>query len=211
MIFEQVTFLTDKLQQLKQFYTDTLELELIEEASQEFTISIGWTNVTFRTASEGEAPYYHFAINIPENQFAEARAWAKSRVDLTQEQGEDEVFFTSWNAHSVYFDDPAGNIVELIARHNLNNGIDHSFTSKDFLCISEIGVVREEVIPYVRELNEMGLPNWKEDSEGLTPVGDEHGLLIVVKLDRPWFFSNQRAARPFPLEIAIRGIGTLKL
>lgn len=211
MIFDQVTFLTDKLHLLKRFYIDILELELLEEASQQFTIRIGWTNVTFRSAGEGEAPYYHFAINIPENKFMEAKAWAIKRVVLTHEQGDDEVFFTSWNAHSIYFDDPAGNIVELIARHNLKNGIEESFTSRNFLCISEIGVVREEVIPYVRELNEMGLPNWKEDSEGLTPVGDEHGLFIVVKKDRPWFFSNQRAARPFPLEVTVRGIGTLNL
>jgi hypothetical protein len=75
--------------------------------------------------------------------------------------------------------------------------------------VSEIGVVVNEVIPFVRILNEIGLPNWKEDGEGLTPVGDERGLLIVVKKGRTWFFSNQKPAEYFPLRVSIQGIGWL--
>ncbi|WP_197259213.1 hypothetical protein [Paenibacillus dendritiformis] len=128
-------------------------------------------------------------------------------MSLIQEDGEDEVFFTSWNAHSVYFEDPSGNIVELIARHNLSNAISHPFGSADIHGVSEVGVVANEVIPFVRALNEVGLPNWRPDNEGLTPVGDEHGLFIVVKIGREWFFSNRKRARSYPVKVLVRGIG----
>jgi hypothetical protein len=82
-------------------------------------------------------------------------------------------------------------LLEFIAQHHLNNRSEHKSLSKDLLNISEIGVVADVVIPFVRGLNEIGIPNWRDDSEGLTPVGDENGLFIIVKSNRRWFFSNQ--------------------
>lgn len=92
----------------------------------------------------------------------------------------------------------------------MNNGVDYSFSSDDFLNISELGIVVDEVIPFVKTLNQMGIPNWREDSEGLTPVGDEHGLFKTVKRGRRWSFSNKDASF-FPFEVSIEGMGKISL
>lgn len=207
MIMERVILLTENPLETKSFYRDVLELELVEERDDSFAVQAGATRVTFQTTTAFSRPFYHFAMNIPENKFREAKSWLQSRVSLIQEDGEDEVFFTSWNAHSVYFEDPSGNIVELIARHNLSNAVSHPFGSGDIKGVSEIGIVANEVIPFVRALNEIGVPNWRPDDEGLTPAGDEHGLFIVVKTGREWFFSNQKRARSYPVKVLARGIG----
>lgn len=210
MIIENVTLLTSHLQDLKLFYTNTLECTLLEDDSEHFAVKIGSTNLIFKLTNQYEEPFYHLAINIPENKFREVKEWVSTKVPLIKEDGADEVFFDSWNADSIYCEDPSGNIVEFIARHNLGNSTTHSFSAKDFICISEVGIVADEVTPLARKLNEMGISHWREGSEGFAPLGDEHGLLIVVKKDREWYFSNHKKARLFPVEISIKDIGTIR-
>jgi catechol-2,3-dioxygenase len=206
MNLKEIALLTNKLSEMKEFYKDILDLQIIKENTSNFTVKVGLTNLTFKQSELKSDPFYHFAINIPENKMEEAKSWIKSKVALNIEEEDDEVFFKSWNAHAIYFEDPSGNILELIARHNLKNGVEHNFSSKDLLNISEIGIAVEDVIPFVRKLNEIGIPNWRDDSEGLTPVGDENGLFITVKSGRRWFFSN-KDAKFFPLQVFIDGIG----
>lgn len=210
MKFTEMTLWSGQLQETEAFYTETLGFALIEQGLEHFTIQAGATLITFRLARENESPYYHFALNVPENKFTEAKQWLAARVSLVLEQGEDEVFFASWNAHAVYFKDPSGNIVEWIARHNLPSGISHDFSIDDIMGVSEIGIVASEVIPFVRRLNGAGMPNWREDDPGLTPVGDEYGLLIVVRDKREWYFSSRIPARFYPVELTAAGIGRLK-
>ncbi|KHF38211.1 VOC family protein [Halalkalibacter okhensis] len=210
MKFTEMILLTNKLDEMREFYENTLELQVIRENDYEFTVQVGSTAITFQESEGDSEPFYHFAINIPQNKMKEAKAWIQSKVPLNIEGELDEVFFKSWNAHAIYFEDPSGNILEFIARHNLKNGIDHYFSSDDFLNISEIGIVVDEVIPFVRILNQMGIPNWREDSEGLTPVGDENGLFITVKRGRRWYFSN-KDANFFPLVVSIEGMGTFSM
>jgi catechol 2,3-dioxygenase-like lactoylglutathione lyase family enzyme len=208
MNITEVSLWTSNLNKMRSFYEDVLELPMVKEDKEAFTVQVGATTLTFGQSNELEDPFYHFAINIPENKMDEAKAWIQSKVELNTENESDEVFFKSWNARAIYFEDPAGNILEFIARHNLKNGIPHPFSSKDFLNISEVGVVVPDVIPFVRKLNQLGIPNWRDDSEGLTPVGDETGLFITVKKDRRWFFSN-KDARFYPFEVSIQGMGKI--
>lgn len=210
MIFERVALLTGKLQEMRIFYNKTLGFDLIGEGGDYFTIQAGNTALTFTSASDGQEPFYHFAFNVPENRFAEAKSWAVSKAPLIQENGDDEVYFASWNAHSVYFEDPSGNIVELIARHNLPCRAEHSFTVQDIIGVSEIGIVATEVIFMVNQLNDSGLPNWRDIDKDFTLVGDEYGLMIVVKKDREWFFSNHKKAHFYPVEVTVAGGKTYK-
>jgi hypothetical protein len=73
---------------------------------------------------------YHFAFNIPENQIRSAKEWLMPRtVLLKDEQGNDYFQHSGWNSEAVYFKDPAGNILEFIARHDLSNAVDGDFDS----------------------------------------------------------------------------------
>ncbi|MFC3746728.1 VOC family protein [Paenibacillus sp. GCM10012306] len=208
MIIKELTLWSGNLEETRNYYRDKLELEVSAEAPGQFTVLIGTTKVTFHAVDTPEKPYYHLAFNIPAQQFTEAKAWAKSRLVLNKVEGEDEVFFENWNAHAFYFEDPSGNLLEFIARHNLKHSAEVPFSSSALLGVSEVGLVTDEVLPLVRQLNDWGIPSWGEVGEGFTPVGDETGLGIVVKRGRQWFFSNL-IAEFFPLEIQVEGIGRL--
>src|SRR5262245_59858987 len=93
---------------LLEFYGESLELPVEDDA-----IRIGETKLRFAPA-EGE-PFYHFALLVPGDRFDAALERARERVELLG-----DVFdFDFWDARAFYFHDPAGNIVELIAHHGL--------------------------------------------------------------------------------------------
>ncbi len=133
---------TAHLTELKTFYTDTMECSLANSSANRFTVTIGATDVTFSESHGGNDPSYHFAITVPQNQFADAVTWLSDRVELltNPETGEQEIFFEDWNAHAVYGLDPANNLFELIARHDLSNDSDRPFGSDSLLRVSEIGL-----------------------------------------------------------------------
>ena len=105
----------------------------------------------------------------------------------------------------MYFRDPADNIVEFIARRNLPNDSVTSFGPGSLLRVSEVGIMVEDVPAAVRGLErDLGLTVWNEPNEEFTTVGDETGLLIVVKNGRPWFPTGE-AAKPHPVVVVARG------
>ena len=81
----------------------------------------------------------------------------------------------------MYFKDPDGNILELIARHGLANATDHQFGEQDFLAVSEIGLAVDDVAKTVGELTRsLGVPIYDgAGSDAFSAIGDEYGLFIV--------------------------------
>src|SRR2546423_211293 len=105
----------------REFYANVLGLPIHADTADTLALRAGGSRLVFAQAPEGWSGVYHFAFNVPEDRFKEAKEWAARRVALIRNSaGEDEFNFVSWNAHSLYFYDPAGNIVELIARHDLD-------------------------------------------------------------------------------------------
>lgn len=134
----------------------------------------------------------HWALNVAPQRFEEAAALASERVELLHE----DVLFESWRARSAYFFDPAGNIVELIARERAPG-------SKLFLELSEVGLPVSDVGAAVEFLeSEVGLPHFSGDRQTFSAVGDDRGLFIVVPVGRPWLFTD-RPAPDHPLEVTI--------
>ena len=207
MIFEEVILNTHELKDLKTFYVHTLGFGLVKEDTNSFTVAVGQTNLTFvLTEAEEEKPFYHFAVNINEDKFKLAKAYLSERVTLLKDESQDEFKFESWNAHAVYFCDPAGNIVEFIARHNMKSKSvsSHEFTNEDILCVSEVGLPVPDVESVVSALEaDMNLPLWKGDRSIFQPVGDEHGLFIVVVTDRIWLPTSQKATI-FPVTVKMK-------
>lgn len=210
MMIEELQLYTTRLEDLKYFYRDTLGMEATSVTDQTFNLQVGGTKIIFKQCETDHEPFYHVAWLIPTNRFKEAKQWAASRVVLSKEGERDETYSTNWNSHSLYFEDPAGNIIELIAHHRIQNQSDHRFSAKDILQVCEIGLVTEDVLSTVNELQQIGLTRWGEVSETFAPVGDVHGLFIVVKKQRTWFFSTQKA-QIYPLEVSIRDVGRLRI
>ncbi|WP_433751510.1 VOC family protein [Paenibacillus amylolyticus] len=210
MIIEEVQLYTTRLADLEHFYSHTLGMDVSHATEQTFHLQVGSTRMIFKQCETPRAPFYHVAWMIPTNRFKEAKQWAASRVVLSREGDRDETYSTNWNSHSLYFEDPAGNIIELIAHHRIQNESDHDFSTQDILQVCEVGLVTEDVLSTVNELQRIGLTRWGEVSDTFAPIGDVHGLFIVVKKDRKWFFSTQKA-EIYPLEVSICGVGKLRI
>lgn len=180
---------TSNLEKMKEFYNGVLELPLLNQSKESFSVAAGETVLTFQLS--GNNPQYHFAFNIPNNKINEAIFWLNSKVDLIKYEEDHIIHFESWNAHSLYFEDPAGNILEFIARHNLSNKKQGPFSFKDILNISEIGLPVGDVLGAVEALqSSFDLSTWRPPTETFSTIGDENGLIIVVSKGRKWFMSD---------------------
>src|SRR5947207_4232176 len=130
---------TSYLKTLEEFYSSILELPSETIDKKEIVVKIGISDLIFTETKEAE-PFYHFAINIPSNKIEEAKTWLGNKVKLLwmEDYENDIADFVNWHAKSVYFYDPAGNIVELIARFDLDNNVSETFSSRQFLSVNEV-------------------------------------------------------------------------
>lgn len=146
--------------------------------------------------------FYHFAFNIHANLFQEAKAWLASKVALATEDGEDEIEFEEFmKAKACYFEDPAGNIVELIARKETSpRTLQQQFSPKEnILAISEIGLATNHIKAYADKLQQLGIPIRHQqklmEKNYLNFFGEyEDGAFIILSpLGRKWLFSSKKA------------------
>ena len=196
---------TTRLQAQKAFYHDLLELPLVAETATSFTVQAGASTVTFMATAEELPSIYHVAFHIPENQLAAAKGWLKPRVPLLQNGDSDEWFFADWNAHTIYYLDADGNILEFIARHNLPTATAQPFTWQSILAVSEIGLSTPDVRDFCQQLRAaLGVELWRGNDTNFAAVGDEQGLFIVALNGRPWN-GNAAPAQPLPTTVVLRG------
>ena len=206
MKLREVHLLASDVDAALRFYRDTLKLDARITDGDVHVIVGGVSQLVFHRAPEGWHGVHHFAFNVPEAQFAGAKAWLMQRMLLHRDAtGVDEFFFADWNAHAAYFFDPLGNIVEIIARHTLPDDDVRPFSSAGLRCISEIGLPVEDVRRAVPRLCDEASTNAYRGpgSDEFAAVGDEHGLLIVVRCGRLWFPDTGIAAQAVPLRILI--------
>ncbi|HLO16477.1 MAG TPA: hypothetical protein VK206_16715 [Anaerolineales bacterium] len=205
MNITRLELLTPDLQAQRDFYADVLELP-VNLTSSALEVEAGQTDLVFKQAWSDFHGAYHFAFNIPENQFQAAKQWISSRIPLLRdENGKDEIASESWNSNSVYFKDAAGNVLEFIARHNLKNAINEDFDSQQILNVSEIGLASEDVVGLANELcTRLGLAVFmQQPNENFTPVGDDNGLFILPIKGRIWIPNSGVPAKL--LHVKVRG------
>jgi catechol-2,3-dioxygenase len=204
MHIQQVGLLTVNLDAQRDFYANILEIPA-ELTASDLLVTAGTTEMFFKKAPSNFDGAYHFAFNIPENQYSSAKNWIADRISLLQDKtGKEDFHSASWNSDSVYFLDAAGNILEFIARHNLDNSVDRAFDSSQILNISEIGLPTENVIGFANELcARLGLSVFQQDpNETFTPVGDDQGLFILPIVDRIWMPDSGVPAKLLPVQVS---------
>jgi catechol 2,3-dioxygenase-like lactoylglutathione lyase family enzyme len=204
--FPEITLSTSKLEEQYEYYSKVLEFKIIKKTSNEFSIEIGESILKFIEVKDGSEPFYHFAINIPTNKYLKAQKWLASRtpVLMNEETGGGILYFDFWDAHAMYFKDPAGNIGELIARHTLSNEREGEFGISDMLYISEIGTPVEDPKLFAEELkSSYGLDAYGESMF----IGDETGMFVIPPTNRLWFPENIQRAGVYPTEIVISDKG----
>lgn len=203
MNIRRLEVLTKALQAQQDFYSKMLELQ-VDLSADRLEVQAGNTILIFTQAPSNFDGAYHFAFNIPKNQFGAAKEWMSSRIPLLHDEtGKEEFESASWNSHSIYFKDAAGNVLEFIARHNLKNAVSDEFDSSQILNVSEIGLPAEDVIAFANELcAQLGLSVFKQEPNAtFTPVGDDNGLFIIPIKDRVWIPNSGVPAKLLPVKI----------
>ena len=205
MKIDQIQISTKDIQRTKSFYQEVLGLFILENDKNSVTIQAGESILKFVEDPQFNS-IYHFAFNIPENQLEEAIEWCQNKVDLILIEDKKVIaHFENWNAHAVYFYDNNGNLLEFIARHDLNNEQVGEFNSASILNISEIGIVNENPFELGKELiEEHGLHFFSKNnnSEFFSAIGDDNGLLILVRPNRNWY-PTQTPAESNPVKISL--------
>lgn len=202
----------------KAFWVETMGFELLAQGNQFFTVKIGDSRLTFRPKSTVNPPIYHFSINIPQNQVENALDWLKNEggkyidgptasVNIVRDEITNAEIINKplYQANSVFFNDHAGNIIELIARNELDYTVDGPFTRDQFLRISEVAVItRNSRDCQTRLEEEFGAKPFLGGTSGYTQVGGVDGVLLLVIPDRPWIPTESNLAYPYETIVTLQ-------
>ena len=185
------------------FYTTVLQIPVGQKQENQVTFYLGTTLLQFTLVPDSN-PVYHIALDIPHNQLLEAYAWLQPRTAILPVSPESDFSeFTLWNAKSFYFYDNNGNLLEYIARFDSATASTQPFDSTAIVAISEIGIVTHDVPKLAQQLMErypLEVYTKQPAAENFTALGDETGLLILVKDNRNWF-PTDTVAVAFPLTV----------
>ncbi|MES2646441.1 MAG: hypothetical protein V4717_06165 [Bacteroidota bacterium] len=193
---------------LYDFYRNDLQLQAQKLSIDVFEIITRDTIIRFIPAVQNTSPTYHFALNIPSNKIIEAHDWLKEHVPLLwlKEYNSEIADFVNWNAKSVYFIDPAGNVVELIARFDLQDDEQATFSPLQIRNVSEIGLVlgvdnfEEQITAFMHGFSlryfdkQPPLPSFRA-------IGNNHGLFIAVPENRVWYPTTNSVSKKAPVHI----------
>jgi len=198
------------LPELTGFYGSILALRLGHAHGDRVAVEVGETTLEFR-AGHG-APFYHFALLVPGDRFEAAGRFAAERVALLSVEGTDEAVFDfeHWDAQAVYFHDPAGSIVELIAHRGIGeSGATGPFDASELLGFSEVGIVGDPPSLAAALSDAFALEVWSGSVSGegrLAFVGEKARTLILAHAGRPWLPTG-RPAEAHPVEVVLAGGG----
>ncbi len=187
MYIHELTLYTPNLAKQVKFYTNVLGLTCTQTSTKEAVIQMGSSHLRFIERATNLP--YHFAINIPSNQEEEALQWLKNRVEILKEGDTELHDFDFWNAKAIYFYDADGNILEFIARKNLNITSEQAFGADSLLHISEMGVPTSKNISALYDFlhSTLGVSLFSGNLEGFAAIGEETALFICIPASRTWF------------------------
>jgi hypothetical protein len=206
--FVHVTLRADesRVDELRAFYGGALGLDSAGGCS----FHVGATALEFSPVAHAE-PFYHFALRVPRNRFDSARTWLGERAELLpdEETGDTRFDFRFWNAEACYVHDPCGNIVELIAHHELPEETpdDGPFAGSELLGLCELGAAGDDVPAMARALGRLGIELWDGTIEvpgRLAFMGGRDGVLILAPLGRGWLPTG-RPSEQWPVDAVVAG------
>jgi hypothetical protein len=208
MLLKEIRLQTSSLSALFNFYEEVLELPVIRPGDTSISVAVDKSQIIFDKSNTTESPFYHFAFNIPSNKFEEAFLWIRNKVELLWLNDYKSYIadFTNWHAKSFYFNDPAGNILEFIARFDLNDTADEPFSAACIRNVSEIGLVFP-VRSFDTDINSLlqQYPLSYFDKQPPMPyfraVGNDVGMFVIVPENRIWFSTKNTESQIFPMEI----------
>ena len=202
MKIKELTIYTNNIQRQIDFYSQILNLNIVEKSMDSVCFKVGDSILTFRYR-KSYTPY-HVAFNIPSNKEIEALKWLKERVEIISFESYELIDFKNWNAKSMYFYDSDLNIIEFISRKDLKLVHKGKFSSNSILSISEIGIGTLNIERVYNDINKLKpIPIFDGNFDKFCALGDQKGLFIVANMKRKtWFPSNDSI---HPSEFVIKG------
>lgn len=209
MTIKTLELFTHDLAATKSFYTERLQLSLVDETAAQVSFAVGNGLLKF-TKITGSKPFYHFAFSIPNNDLHNALIWVSRFAEILPYSPTEQIAdFTGWNAKAFYFYDNNGNILELITHYDLAIETKDVFSSGSILGICEAGIVADDVTAATKNIHETyGVPYFLKGPNlaDFSVMGDAHGMFIVSKKGRGWL-PTHRASEYYPLNIAVEEKG----
>lgn len=204
MRVDEVELSVPDLEASRAFYAGVLQLAELP-ADSGLALAAGRTRLTFRAAPAGVRPRYHIAFSVPLARFDAARRLVAARTPLITAGGDEVIIHVSWDAVAFYFRDPAGSILECIARRAEPADDPSAPEAPGIGCVCEVGVVVDDVPAVAATLRgTLGVAPFRgSEGDTFTALGDEEGLLIVVQRGREWYPSTGLAADPAPLQLTL--------
>ena len=179
MKIEELIIFTNQIEKQKQFYRNVLEFELVFNSEEKITFKTGSSLLSFQYRTEVQPG--HFAFNIPSNSIDEALVWLKNRVDILSDGRQLVSNFESWNAKAIYFYDTDNNIVEFIARADLNEKSSEPFSSKSIVSISEIAMATINISKLYDAISTIKpIPVFDGNFNRFCALGNHDGLFILI-------------------------------
>lgn len=203
----------NRLEDLAGFY-ERLGLDVQSNGERAISFRAGETEIEL-VASAGE-PFYHFALLVPGNRFEAAYAWADEVAELLPDRETGDVVFDSdnWRSLACYFEDPGGNIVELIAHRGfLETEADGAFEPAELIGLSELGLVGDRSPMADGLATALGLELWDgtlAEPSRLAFVGERGRTLILAPPGRGWVPTG-RPAEAHPVDVVLTGRGDARL
>ncbi|TGV01226.1 VOC family protein [Flavivirga rizhaonensis] len=194
MKIKEIILFTANIQRQKQFYKTVLEFELVLDSEEKISFKTGASVLSF-VYDEKAVNSSHFAFNIPSNQQQEALQWLQERVQILPDDDNLISDFKDWNAKAIYFYDADKNIVEFIARKNIDINSRNSFSSKNILSLSEIGIVATNLETVYNSINSIkNIPVFDGNLARFCALGNEEGLFILInKTIKKWHPTQEEA------------------
>lgn len=198
MRIRRLTLAASDLERQAEFYGERLGLP-VDVGEDAIEVRLRDSTIRFERAEPGLDARYHFAINIPAGAIDEALECLRERHEVLTFDG--DPVRTDVGEGCVYFLDPAGNVVELIASPRICS--DGPFGASLLIEVAEIGIATADIEATCAALREFFGEGtlWGGGPESLlTAVGDSHAVVIVAPIGRGWIPVDLEA-RPLPTEI----------
>lgn len=200
-LLRQLSLATADPVSLRSFYAETLGLPTGDTVDG-FAVAVGNSAMEFQQVAGDTAPTYHIAFTVPGDSIDAAADWLAARTDLLADDGRTQFRYEFLDATAVYALDPAGNVLELIARDS-REGQTEPFGSDSLLDIAEIGIVVEDVPRAAAALTDLFDLQGSPDEE-FAYLGGDDGAFVLVSPGRAWFPTDQEAESA-PLTVVAEG------
>ena len=206
------------------FWRDVMGFPTDSVAPNSFRVDIGLNSITFINnsgaidTSSTITPKYQFTISIPSNQIENCYNWLidadstnpskiRERAKFWTDAETGSVIYrrNQYNSQSIYIKDAGNNIVEILARHDLNNTAEGEFNRGMFLGITEVGVVSRDLRKAAEELKAAyGVEEVVGSSNSYKPLGGPTGLLKLNIEGKIWTPTENQIAVGYPMTITVR-------